>query len=483
MALKQIVLGDKLRKAKERMAAANAKAEEARAKRAELDEKEQELEAAREEVTEETTEEEQQLLEEQIEAWEQQEEALTETEEAIRQEIETIQQEIDGLQQQLDEVNERGKAKRPIAPEKKDPNERKERNTMSKYNTRRLWFGMEHQERDAFLARDDVKGFAQSIRDMISGEKRAINKVNLTIPDVVLPLIRTVAAENSKLLKHVNVQRVSGTSRQTIAGLIPEAIWTDMCGKINDVDWGFGQVTMDGFKVAAGMYLCNAIIEDSDLDLISEVLTMLGKAIGIAVDKAILYGKGAKMPMGIVTRLTQTAEPENYPANAPEWVDLSATHVLAVSGKTDLALYKEIIGATGVIDSDYTSGATFWAMNNKTRIKLVTNAMSITAAGAIVSGQQNEMPVIGGAIEVLNFIPDDVIIGGYGDMYVMVERAGMQLGYSEHVRFMDDQTAFKGTARYDGMPVIPAAFVAIGINGNTPAATDVTFAADTANAT
>ncbi|MBQ8985872.1 MAG: Ig-like domain-containing protein [Lachnospiraceae bacterium] len=41
-------------------------------------------------------------------------------------------------------------------------------------------------------------------------------------------------------------------------------------------------------------------------------------------------------------------------------------------------------------------------------------------------------------------------------------------------------TAYKGTARYDGLPLIAEAFVAIGINGVTP--TDaMTFTADIAN--
>jgi len=478
MALKQIILGDKLRKARERLETAQQKAEEARTQRTQLETREQELIQAREEVTEDTTPEEQQVLEEQIAAWEEQEEALQETEAQISQEIENVQQEIADIQQQLDEVNARGTAKKQNPETNRE--ERKETNTMS-INTRKLWFNMDHQERDAFMARDDVKAFAQRVRGMI-GEKRAVNGAELTIPDVMLPLIRTVATENSKLMKHINVQRVPGTSRQNIMGLIPEAVWTDMCAKINELDFGFGQVELDGYKVAGGLYLCNAVIEDSDLDLITEVLNMLGKAIGLALDKAILYGTGTKMPMGIVTRLAQTTQPDSYSAKAPAWVNLSESNVLAISGKTEAALFKALVEATGAIDSDYATGATFWAMNRKTKIKLVSNALTINAAGAIVTGVENTMPVIGGAIEELNFIPDDVIIGGYGDMYLLAERAGMKFGYSEHYRFFEDQTAFKGTARYDGMPVIPAAFVAIGIGGVKPAADAVTFAQDKANA-
>ncbi len=479
MALKQIILGDKLRKARERLEQAQHKAEEARSQRTELETREAELTQAREEVTEDTTPEEQQVLEEQINAWMEQEEALQETEAQISQEIEEAQQEIADLQQQLDEVNARGAAK-PKTPENTNPEKRKEHTAMNT-NTRKLWFGMDHQERDAFVAREDVKAFAQRVRDLI-GEKRTVKGAELTIPVVMLPLIRTVAEESSKLIKHVNLQRVRGEARVNVAGLIPEAVWTDMCGKINEAEWAFGQIEMDGYKVAAGLYLCNAIVEDSDLDLINEVLTMLGKAIGLALDKAILYGTGTKMPMGIVTRLAQTAEPDGYSANAPEWKNLSATNLLAVSGKTGADLFKALIEATGAINSDYAAGTTFWAMNHKTKIKLVSHALSISTAGAVVTGLDNTMPVIGGKIEELNFIPDDVIIGGYGDMYTLVERAGMKFAYSTEFRFMDDQTAFKGTARYDGMPVVADAFVAIGIGGTKPTAGAVTFAQDKANA-
>ena len=80
------------------------------------------------------------------------------------------------------------------------------------------------------------------------------------------------------------------------------------------------------------------------------------------------------------------------------------------------------------------------------------------------------MPVIGGEIIELPFIPDGNIVCGYGSAYLLAERAGTQLGQSEHYKFVEDQTVFKGTARYDGAPAIAEAFVVIGINGTTPTA-------------
>lgn len=122
-----------------------------------------------------------------------------------------------------------------------------------------------------------------------------------------------------------------------------------------------------------------------------------------------------------------------------------------------------------------------WVMNESTYTDLQIQAMSINASGAIVSGMGNTMPVIGGQIEILDFVPDNVIIAGHFDLYLLAERAGAKFATSEHVRFLADQTVYKGTARYDGLPLIAEAFAAIGIAGTTPTSA-MTFASDTANA-
>ena len=90
------------------------------------------------------------------------------------------------------------------------------------------------------------------------------------------------------------------------------------------------------------------------------------------------------------------------------------------------------------------------------------------------------LPIINGDIDILEFIPDGDIIGGYGDLYLWVDRAAMQIESSHEVQFIQDNTVFRGKSRADGAPIIPGAFVAININ-NTAVTTVMDFAADTAN--
>jgi HK97 family phage major capsid protein len=110
----------------------------------------------------------------------------------------------------------------------------------------------------------------------------------------------------------------------------------------------------------------------------------------------------------------------------------------------------------------------------------MAEATSINAAGAIVTGVNGTMPIIGGDIVVLDFIPANVIIGGYFDLFLLAERSGAKLSQSEHVKFVEDQTVFKGTARYDGLPVIAEGFVAFALNGGTVSG-DMSFPEDEAN--
>ena len=276
----------------------------------------------------------------------------------------------------------------------------------------------------------------------------------------------------SKLYKHVWVRQISGTGRAVVMGSIPEAVWTDCCANLNELSLVFNDLELDCWKVGGYFAVCNANLEDSMLNLASELIMAIGKAIGLALDKAILYGNGTRMPKGVVARLAETVQPADYPATARPWVDLHTTNILSIPANTKGA---DLIAALaldfGAAKGKYSKGQKVWAMNEATYTQLVAACVSVDAAGAIVSGVNGVMPVVGGNIEVLEFIPDNVIVAGYFDCYVLAERAGTQFATSEHVRFLNDQTVFKGTARYDGQPAIAEAFVAIGLNGVTPDAT------------
>ncbi len=445
--------------------------EKLRAKDADFEQREADLEAA---IAEATTEEEQQAVDAEIEAFGAEKKAHNEEKDALDAEIKQLESDLEAEEAEQRKVKEAAKTARSA----ENPVENGGKIVRTKF------FNMSVQERDAMFAREDVKNWIGEIRSCIA-EKRALTNVGVTIPEVFLGLLRENLERYSKLYSRTRLRPVGGTARQAIMGTIPEAIWTECCANLNELDLGFSDAEVDCYKVGGFFAICNAVLEDSAVDLADEVITAIGQAIGLALDKAILFGRNAagamKMPKGVVTRLVETSQPANYPATARPWVDLHTSNVKTIASTyTGIGLFQQIVLASGAAKGKYSRGEKTWVMNETTRTKLIAEAMSINAAGAVVSGINGTMPVIGGDIVVLDFVPDNVIIGGYFDLYLLAERAGQKFATSEHVRFIQDQTVFKGTARYDGAPLIGEAFVAIGIGGTTPSAS-MTFAADEAN--
>ena len=468
MALKTIMLRRSIEKKQ-------AELEALRQKDAEFSKREAELETA---INEAETAEQEQAVTEEVETFDADKTAHEAKKAALAGEIE-------GLEAELSEAE-------AAAPTRSKENhltkERTERKMETNINiralpmSRRAFDALPMEQRSEIVAREDVREFFAQLRSM-KGQQRGVSGAELTIPVVFLDMIAENMYRYSKLLNRVRIRNVNGEARQTIAGTVPEAVWTEMCGAINELTFVFNQVTLDGFKVSGYVPVCNSILEDNDINLASWIVEMLSESIGLALDKAILYGKGAasKMPLGIVTRLAQTSKPSDYPANAPEWVDLHTSNILKVDSTAEpITFWSALAVAAGNTFTRYSRGRQFWAMNSKTYAKLRAKLIAFNYEGGLVAQFPGTMPVVDGDIDVLEFIPDGDIIGGYGDLYLLALRAGMTIESSREVQFIQDNTVFKGKERADGMPVIPGAFVAININ-NAAVTTMMDFAADTAN--
>jgi HK97 family phage major capsid protein len=344
------------------------------------------------------------------------------------------------------------------------------------------------RETASAVNRPEVKEFLQQFRGIFgSGDiKResvlGVQNTELVIPDVLLGLLRDRLDEYSKLAGVVNLRRLTGTSRMIITAAPPEAVWTEQCADLNELGFKLYQVELDGFKVGGYIAICDATLQDSEISLADEILYNLGQAIGLALDKAILYGTGEKMPIGIVTRLAQTAKPSGWSAKAPEWTNLRGSNILTedLAGLEGEAFFARLVLISAKARPNYATGSTFWVMNRATYMEILAKAVVFNAAGSILSSVTPTMPVEGGRIIILPFMQDGDIVGGYGELYILAERHGLIVARSEHVRFLQDQTVFKATQRYDGKPVFGESFIAFNIFNRTPK-TEMDFAPDLAN--
>ena len=277
MALRILMLKRSIDKKKEEL-------ELLRSKDSEFETREAELEAA---INEAETTEQEQAVSEEVEKFDADKSAHEEAKSALSREIEGLEADLSALEEDTPKLDE-------IKPNQKERtvNHMTEINIRSLPMNQRAFDALSMEQRKTIVERDDTKEFLTQLRSM-KGQQRAISGAELTIPVVFLDLISENMYRYSKLLNRVRVRNVTGEARQTIAGTVPEAVWTEMCGAINELSFVFNQVTLDGYKVAGFVPVCNSLLEDNDINLASWIVEMISESIGLAMDKAILYGKGA----------------------------------------------------------------------------------------------------------------------------------------------------------------------------------------------
>jgi len=95
-------------------------------------------------------------------------------------------------------------------------------------------------------------------------------------------------------------------------------------------------------------------------------------------------------------------------------------------------------------------------------------SINVNAAGEQVGRLPNlaRPDILGIPVVFNNTMPDNVVLYGDFQYYTLVERENISVDTSEHVRFVEDQMAFRGKGRFDGKPTKADAFAQLTI---TPA--------------
>lgn len=329
-----------------------------------------------------------------------------------------LEGEIKDIEKEIEELER--KAPAPTAPRTEF------RGGMTGMNTRR-------DERLAYLAREEVRDFYTRLAQAVS-EKRALMGTEQLIPESVVDMIQLRLGDYGTLYNEVNRITLTGTMRAILDGAVPEGAWVEMTGALTELAASFKAVEADGYKVGGYVPVANSIIEDSMLNLSSYIETRLAQAIAKALDKAILKGTGAagKQPVGIIPSLADANKP------APFVYDVGK--VLACLGDID--------------DGENAVGEIIAVMKRSTYYKrVVPNTVTMTADGRQVAQSVSSPNVAGVRVVFNNYMDEDTALVGDFKKYLLAERAGVSMAVSTDVKFIEDQTVIKATARYDGKPV------------------------------
>lgn len=429
-------------------------------------------------IAEAQTDEERSVVEAAVNAFEQERSANAADITRVQERINEINEEI----RSLEEAQTPPASDPPAAEPTGTTNTERSNHSMPINNQERRWFGLTYQERDALLTRDSTKEFLQRVRQL-RAQQNSVTGAALGIPTEFMQILRDLTYQNSKLWPYVHSEAIRGHARQNVAGTGCEAVWSEMLANINEIVMDFTQLEMDGYMLAGYIAISNAVLEDdSDLQLLTSILNAMGEANARGLDKAIVYGTGKKMPVGFITRLAASAQPEWWNNDQGDFKDLHSSHILKldIDSTSGAAFFGTLIEALGIADPKYSDGRVFWVMNRKTHIRLMAKALAFDSAAAITAGINNTFPIVGGDIIELDFMADNDIAGGFGSLMRMSEREGASIASSDIPFFLRNMTVYRSIGRYDGKPARGEAFVLVNFH-NTAPTTSISFAPNLAN--
>lgn len=429
MALRQLMLNKELEGLKEQMN--------------EISEKEQELEARKkgleESIEEIETEEEKAVVEEEVQKYEDDKEALEAEKKELEEKIKGIEDEQKGLEEKSkefdDEEEVRSEVKTEVRTEAKKIEGRDEK--------------MNYEVRD-YIQNEEVRSFYEQLRDSIIN-KRAVTGGELLIPQQVMTAIEHRIGDYGVLINEVRNINLSGTGRITFNAGTPTLYWTEMCEALKESTMAeFKAIELDGFKLGGYLFICNALIKDSIINLAEFVEKEFAKGIAKYIDDAIMNGKGAtsKQPEGIKTKVTKETE------------------------------VKDIIGLLGAIgeldhgEQKAHADRVIVAMNRPTWYKrILPQTYGKNADGRLVYDGMN-MTLPDGTKVVLTetLAADEVVIGDFYNGYVFATRAGASFDMNDCVRWIEEETGFKVSGRYDGKVTNADLFKRVKFKDATPQA-------------
>lgn len=344
-----------------------------------------------------------------------------------------IENEIASLEQELQDVQERAK-------ETTTQTRTKGAEPMKAINRLEVKELLRNGE---YYKRSDVIEFYDKFKNL-----RAVTGGELTIPEVIVNRIMEILGDYSTLYPLVDKIRVKGTARILFDTDTTAAQWIEQNAALPLGDVGtLAYIDFDGFKVGKITFVDNYLLQDSVINLDDYVSRKIARAIALALDIAILNGTGAagKQPTGIIPSI-------------PVGNRVSVT--------SDAPIV-EFVKPIGLIDTGLDSVGEIRAVMRRSTYynHFLEMSINVNAAGDVVGRLPNltRPDLLGIQVTFNNSMAEDEVLYGDFQQYTLVERENITIDNSEHVRFVEDQMAFRGKGRFDGKPTKADAFALVTI--------------------
>jgi HK97 family phage major capsid protein len=272
-----------------------------------------------------------------------------------------------------------------------------------------------------------------------------------TVPSEFVPQLLSAAAEQAVVRPRATIIPMRSRSVQVpylditnvptagqtayFGGIIAQ--WTEEAATLNETEPQFRQLELVNHELSGYTLASNALIQDNAIGLDALLTRMFGGAIAWFEDYAFLRGDGVGKPLGAL--------------NAPAAISVSR------SGGANTFVLQDAGTMIGKLLPGWTSETTCWVVHPSVIPQLVK--MVSTAAGVgWLDNLRDKLPMqlLGLPVAISEKM---VALGTAKDValvdfrhYLIGDRQDLEIGYSEHYKFINNQGTWRFVCRVDGQP-------------------------------
>jgi HK97 family phage major capsid protein len=232
--------------------------------------------------------------------------------------------------------------------------------------------------------------------------------------------------------------------------------WTDEAGPADDANLKFDLLKFKLHKLLGLVYTSDELTNDAPA-LAAAILRMFGLEAAFSIEDAIINGDGIAKPLGVLKSPSLIT------------VDKDAAQQAATVSATNLSNMAQRLWGPS-------HASAIWVMGNDAFGKIL-ELNQANGGGLLEAGPNGQRLLLQMPVELNEYtpalgLPGDILLGDFSQ-YIVAEKADQMLS-SIHVRFVNDESAFKLRYRVDGAPawttpitpnnsaVTQSAFVALG---------------------
>lgn len=213
------------------------------------------------------------------------------------------------------------------------------------------------------------------------------------------------------------------------------ARWTEEAASRTETEPAFKQMKMEAHELSGYSKVSNTLLADSAVGLESMLKMLFGKAIAWTEDYAFLRGDGVGKPLGILN------------SNALLSVSRSAASAFALGDAAKM--FSRLLPS-------HNQSTTAWIMHPYLVEKLITMEDSNNVVYIDSARDKVQRMLLGYPVETTEKLPalntvGDVMLVDF-QYYLIGERQQIEIAFSEHVAFLNNQGVWRFVSRCDGQP-------------------------------